>query len=118
MPRNLRAWASWNYMHESKDPRQPVSLTYHMNRLQSLKTTLPYFVSLNRRTPVAEEKIHKVIRYTHPKYTPRSLAAQKDLPSLNGVRRTFFCGSYFGYGFHEDAVRSALQAVFAFGVNL
>ena len=86
--------------------------------LQSLKTLQPYFVTLNRSTPLAEEKIQRTIRYTHPKYTPRSLATQAELPVLNGAKRTFFCGSYFGYGFHEDAVQSALEAVLPFGAAL
>ena len=119
MPRNQRAWASWNYLLEGESgPATPVSLTYHMNRLQNLKTRLPYFVTLNRKAPLAEERIYKVIHYMHPKYTLKSLGSQAGLPALNGKNRTFFCGSYFGYGFHEDAVKSAVDAVSVFGVTL
>jgi len=119
MPKNKRAWASWNYMFETPlQPDVPVSLTYHMNRLQSLKTEQQYFVSLNRHQAVPTEHVHKVIHYTHPKYTPQSLATQAALTGLNGLSRTFFCGSYFGYGFHEDAVKSAVDIAEMFGIVL
>jgi len=59
-----------------------------------------------------------VIHYTHPKYTPQSLATQSALTGLNGINRTFFCGSYFGYGFHEDAVKSAAAVAEMFGITL
>ncbi len=119
MPRRKKAWASWNYMLQDPiEAEAPISLTYHMNRLQRLDANQDYFVTLNRRQPFPEEKIHRIIHYTHPKYTLKSLAAQPRLPSLNGIKRTYFCGSYFGYGFHEDAVVSALRAVEPFGVGL
>jgi len=119
MPVNRRAWASWNYILETPlHPDTPVSLTYHMNRLQSLKTHKQYFVSLNRQTAIAEEHIHKIISYTHPKYTPQSLATQPALAGLNGSNRTYYCGSYFGYGFHEDAVKSAAAVAEMFGLAL
>lgn len=119
MPQSRRAWASWNYMLESPiHPDSPVSLTYDMNRLQSLNTEKNYFVSLNRQTSIPDEHIHKVIHYTHPKFTPKSLASQPQLPALNGANRTYYCGSYFGYGFHEDAVKSAAAVAARFGVTL
>ncbi len=119
MPKNPRAWASWNSTLEMPlYPEAPVSLTYHMNRLQSLNTVNPYFVTLNRHQAIPAEHVHKVIHYTHPKYTPQSLATQSALTGLNGINRTFFCGSYFGYGFHEDAVKSAAAVAEMFGITL
>lgn len=118
MPKNKKVWASWNYRIEKESStEQPVSLTYHMNRLQKLKTKRQYFVTLNRDIPIDESKIIQKIDYTHPNYTLKSMATQKDLDKLNNVNRTLFCGSYFGYGFHEDAVKSALQAVSHLGVR-
>lgn len=113
MPPRKRAWASWNYHREPRPETDaeeaPVSMTYYMNRLQNLKTETQFFVTLNRQAPIPESHILRELQYTHPMYTPASMNTQPDLPALNGQRNTWFCGSYFGYGFHEDAVRSALD---------
>lgn len=118
MPSSPKAWASWNYHRDSEAPSAPVSLSYHMNRLQSLKTRRQYFVSLNLSKLPERPKIIREIDYMHPVYTPAALRTQKELPGLNGRRRTYFCGSYFGYGFHEDAVKSGMQAAGVLGVTL
>lgn len=119
LPPLKRAWASWNYTREAgAGDAAPVSVTYWMNRLQGLKTQRHYCVSLNRRTPIAEDSIIARMKYRHPTYTFRSMATQLELPALNGRRNTWFCGSYFGYGFHEDAVRSAVEVGRRFGVTL
>lgn len=111
MPPNQRAWASWNYVEErGANGSRPVSVSYDMNRLQGLKTAKRYFVTLNRLKPIEKKFIIKEIDYTHPTYMFASLASQKELPKLNGIRNTYFCGSYFGYGFHEDAVRAGVEA--------
>jgi predicted NAD/FAD-binding protein len=118
MPPNHRAWASWNvFRGKDADASAPVTLTYHMNRLQQLRTSRPYLVTLNPYKPIADKTIITQFTYTHPVYTFDSLATQNDLPGLNGVRNTYFCGSYFGYGFHEDAARSGVQAAAALGGN-
>ena len=118
MPSNPNAWASWNIIRGiHSDNRSPVTLTYHMNRLQQLKTRNQYLVTLNPFRPIAKEKVLAQITYTHPVFTFESLRTQPELPDLNGVRNTFFCGSYFGYGFHEDAARSGVQAAAAMGVR-
>lgn len=118
MPSNPNAWASWNIIRGARSDRgSPVTLTYHMNRLQQLKTRNQYLVTLNPFRPIAEDKIIARMTYTHPVFTFGSLGTQPDLPGLNGVRNTFFCGSYFGYGFHEDAARSGVQAASAIGVR-
>lgn len=116
MPSNPKAWASWNVFRAKRSPdHAPVTLTYHMNRLQRLPTRTPYLVTLNPFRPIADEKIIAEMTYTHPIYTFESLGTQAELPTLNGVRHTFFCGSYFGYGFHEDAARSGVQVAAALG---
>jgi len=119
MPKEKGAWASWNYRVEKPhSASHPVTLTYHMNRLQSLKTTRQYFVTLNREKAIDPLKITKEIDYMHPKYSIESMATQAELPKLNGQNRSFFCGSYFSYGFHEDAVKAALAVVKHFGVSI
>jgi predicted NAD/FAD-binding protein len=124
MSPNRRVWSSWNYIRkrDSQTSTQiidrPVSVAYYMNRLQGLNTTLDYFVSLNEEDPIPEQNIIEEIVYTHPHYSFESLATQADLPNLNGQRNTYFCGSYFGYGFHEDAVRSGVAVGRAFGLEL
>jgi predicted NAD/FAD-binding protein len=119
MPTNRRAWASWNYRRQaSADGRAPVTLTYHMNRLQHLRTRKPYFVTLNPPRPIAAEATVARFEYHHPTYTFASMATQPELPRLNGARRTYFCGSYWGYGFHEDAVHAAVEVAAALGGRL
>jgi predicted NAD/FAD-binding protein len=119
MPPMRRVWSSWNYTRErGSDPAGPAALSYWMNRLQGLQTNTPLFVSLNRRTPFAADRVVMRTVYHHPTYSRETLAAQAELPALNGKRRTWFCGSYFGYGFHEDAVRSAVELVRGFGLDL
>jgi len=119
MPANRRSWASWNYI---KDPRasqtHPANVTYYMNRLQGLNTKGEYFVTLNDPQPILDRHIIKEIDYTHPCYTLASMKLQGELPNLNGQRNTYFCGSYFGYGFHEDAVRSSVDMAKHFNVEL
>lgn len=118
MPSRPNAWASWNVMRaDGSDDDAPVTLTYYMNRLQRLKTRNQYLVTLNPYKSVDKEKIITEIEYTHPVFTFDSLATQKELPRLNGKRNTVFCGSYFGYGFHEDGARSGVQAAAALGAN-
>jgi len=119
MPSNPRAWASWNYTREiGASPRAPVTLTYHMNRLQRLETRSPYFTTLNPNRDIEERHVVARLTYTHPMFSFASLATQPQLAQLNGLNRTAFCGSYFGYGFHEDAVRSATRVADAFGIAL
>ena len=119
MPPNRRAWASWNYTrYPRSDAASPVTVSYDMTRLQKLDTQTPYFVTLNPRVPITEEYVIKEIQYTHPQYSFDAFNSQKDLPLLNQQQNTFFCGSYFGYGFHEDGVKSALAVAEKFGVSL
>ena len=112
MPSTPRAWSCWNFRREAgKAADQPAYLTYSMNLLQGLTTKKQYLVTLNRPDDYDQSQVIARMVYHHPTYTVDSMATQSSLSTLNGVNRTFFCGSYFGYGFHEDAVRSSLQAV-------
>ena len=119
MPPLRRIWSSWNYTREQGgDPSGPATVTYYMNLLQGLQTQAPLFVSLNRHAPLQDDRVVMRTIYNHPTYSRQALEAQLELPTLNGQRHTWFCGSYFGYGFHEDAVRSGVQVAQSFGMDL
>lgn len=119
LPQLKQAWASWNFTRETGgDAEHPVYVTYYMNRLQGLAVDRDYCVTLNRREPFQAEQVIAAMDYHHPLYTDESMATQEELPQLNGQNRTYFCGSYFGYGFHEDAVRAGNEVGKAFGVSL
>jgi len=119
LPSNHRAWASWNYMRENeRESEFPVRVTYHMNRLQHLTTEKHYCVTLNPGKTIRREHIIRDLAYTHPLFTFEALKSQKELATLNGRRNTYFCGSYLGSGFHEDAVRSAVKVAERFGIEL
>jgi uncharacterized protein len=119
LPPSKRTWASWNYVRErSGTPGGKVSVSYYMNCLQGLHTRHDYCVSLNRSRPVIASSIVRELQYLHPAYSFESMDTQSELASLNGVRQTYFCGSYFGYGFHEDAVRSGVAVCKLLGVDL
>jgi len=117
MPTRRKAWASWNY-YKPKDANDRVSITYCMNRLQSLTATKDFCVTLNRSEAIDPDKVIKRMTYHHPVFDTRSFDAQKEHDRINGVRRTHYCGAYWGYGFHEDGVRSALAACKPLGVGL
>jgi predicted NAD/FAD-binding protein len=110
MPRSRRAWAAWNY-HLPDGPRHGATLTYNMNILQSLDAPRPFLVTLNRSDAIDERHVIRRIAYDHPLYTPAAVAAQARHHEINGVQRTWFCGAYWGFGFHEDGVVSALKAL-------
>lgn len=114
LPRRRRAWASWNFHLEDR-PAKRTTVTYHMNRLQSLRADREFCVTLNRTHAIDPESVIKVLRYDHPVYTPAGLAAQRRWHEVSGVRRTHYCGAYWGYGFHEDGVVSGLRVCAQFG---
>ena len=118
MPRSRDAWASWNYLlDDCQEPTKKVSLSYHMNRLQTLDERVDYVVTLNPSTPPREGTVLRRLSYTHPSYTPAAVATQDHLDSLNGQHRTFHVGAYQRYGFHEDGLWSAVRAVGHLGVR-
>ena len=110
LPRARRAWAAWNY-HVLPQAGAPVALTYNMNILQSLQSQHTFCVTLNHSAAIAPQKIIKRLVYDHPLFTPAAVAAQQRQHEINGVNRSYFCGAYWRYGFHEDGVVSALNAL-------
>jgi predicted NAD/FAD-binding protein len=114
LPRRPRAWASWNY-HVPRDGEQNVTVTYDLSRLQGLASPAPILLTLNHTGPIDEAKVIKRFSYTHPAYSRESIAAQREHAKLNGANRAYFCGAYWGYGFHEDGVNSALAVARCFG---
>ena len=117
LPRQRRAWASWNY-HRLHEEQAHVTITYNMNMLQSLRAPETFCVTLNRTAMIDPDKVIQKMTYHHPVYTAAGVAAQKRHREINGVNRTHFCGAYWGYGFHEDGVNSALAVCQYFGKGL
>jgi predicted NAD/FAD-binding protein len=117
LPRRERAWASWNY-HLLEEQRGRTTVTYHLNRLQSLDADQQYCVTLNLADRIDPAQILRRIEYAHPVYTPQGIRAQARVGEISGLRRTHFAGAYWGWGFHEDGVNSALRVAQAFGVTL
>jgi predicted NAD/FAD-binding protein len=109
MPKTKRAWSSWNYSMEEKNGKLYASTIYWMNSLQNISDKRNYFVSLNDPGNIDEKKILKVIEYEHPLFDLHTSKAQPELPKLNEKGPVYFCGSYFRYGFHEDALWSAVR---------
>ncbi len=118
MPRRRGAWSSWNYVGRRGDASgrgRALCVTYWMNRLQGLPAERPLFVTLN---PVRPPRAGTLIRseiYDHPLFDAAAIAAQRELWSLQGVRRTWFCGAHFGAGFHEDGLQAGLAVAEALG---
>jgi predicted NAD/FAD-binding protein len=117
MPRNRRAWASWNYKRLHPDADR-ATLTYWVNSLQGIASETPVLVTLNQDDAIEPGKVIARMDYEHPVLGPATCAAQRRHGEINGMRRTWFCGAYWGHGFHEDGVRSAVEACSALGVVL
>ncbi|MCA9792835.1 MAG: amine oxidase, partial [Candidatus Eremiobacteraeota bacterium] len=117
MPPLARVWSSWNYVRD-RNSSQQVTVSYWMNRLQGLKTQQDYFVTLNSRQPLREEAVVANFEYWHPQFDLAAAATQARLPELNKHPQLSFCGSYFGYGFHEDAFASGVAVAEKFGCRL
>ncbi len=116
LPKRKLAWSSWNYL-LNENSKDVVTLTYNMNILQTLKSKKTYCVTLNNYDLIDQKKIMKEIIYHHPFYNSSSVDAQNKKNLICGHNRTFFCGAYWGYGFHEDGVNSALNVCKKFGIN-
>jgi uncharacterized protein len=117
LPRRRRAWASWNY-HLLAEPKRASTVTYHMNRLQSLRAEREFCVTLNRTEVIDPARVIRTIPYAHPVYTVAGVRAQARVDEITGRSRTHFCGAYWGSGFHEDGVVSALRVGERFGARL
>jgi len=105
MPQKKRAWSSWNSISDGKR----TCITYWLNKLQNLKTPKNYFLTLNPIHNVQDNLIIKKINFTHPYLNNKSFEMQNRLKDLQGIKRVWFSGSYFGYGFHEDGLKSSLE---------
>jgi predicted NAD/FAD-binding protein len=108
MPKQRAAWASWNYMGSRAAPQEKACVTYWMNRLQNLKTKTPLLVTLNPPQSPRAGTLHQSEVYEHPIFDAKAIEAQQHLWRLQGERNTWFCGAYFGYGFHEDGLQAGL----------
>ncbi len=107
MPKNKLAWSSWNSI--SKENLSETCVTYWLNNLQNLKCDDNYFLTLNPIQKIETNKIITKVNFTHPYFNTQTAKLQKELFSLQGKKRTWFCGSYFGYGFHEDGLKSSIE---------
>tara|TARA_Y100000385_G_scaffold272011_1_gene312458 strand:+ start:2642 stop:3901 length:1260 start_codon:yes stop_codon:yes gene_type:complete len=116
LPKRKNAWSSWNYLLNKDD--DTVTLTYNMNILQSLNASKTYCVTINDCDLVDKDKIIKKINYEHPLFTKDTIESQNNKNLINGVNNTYFCGAYWGNGFHEDGVNSALDVCKKFGMEL
>lgn len=109
MPKVRKAWSAWNYCVQPVNGELTASTTYDMNILQSVSDKENYFVSINEPGFINPEKVHRIIDYEHPVFTPKTAKAQKELWRLNEEGPVYYCGSYFRFGFHEDALTSAVD---------
>lgn len=117
LPKKKLAWAGWNY-HKMPDSPNGTSVTYNMNILQGIESESTFCVSLNMTDKIDPTKIIKTFIYSHPVFSGNAIEAQKRLGEINGANRTYFCGAYWGSGFHEDGVNSALNVCRYFGKGL
>lgn len=116
MPKRKSVWSSWNYVAEKQaDASDTLCVTYWMNMLQSLDPAVPLFVTLNPCRPIDPSKIIKTFHYEHPLFDVAAIRAQRRIWQLQGRRNTWFCGAYFGSGFHEDGLQAGLAVAEALG---
>lgn len=119
MPKRKGAWASWNFLRWPRDasPVNDVAVTYWMNPLQGIPDEHPLFVSLNPPFAPEPELTFGRYEYDHPQYDAAAFMAQKQLSDIQGMNRTWFCGAWHGYGFHEDGLRSAISVAEQLGAS-
>jgi len=116
LPRRRSDWAAWNFF-TPKEERAHATVSYCMNVLQSLQSTEGIVVTLNATRPIAQDRILKSLTYSHPQFTPEAVAAQARRGEIQGKQRTWFTGAYWGYGFHEDGLRSAVEVARGLGIR-
>jgi len=112
LPQRQLAWAAWNYERAASADREQASVCLHylINRLQPLPWQRPVIVSLNPARTIDEREVHRRIEYDHPVFDQAAIEAQQRVGDLQGQRRTWFCGAWCGYGFHEDGLRAGFEA--------
>ena len=108
MPSNKKAWSSWNSSINT-DNLSECSITYWLNKLQNLKIDKNIFLTLNPYFEIDNDMIVKKVEFTHPYYNQEALSSQKNLSTIQNKKNILFCGSYFGYGFHEDGIKSSID---------
>ena len=111
--KNRKAWSSWNSS-VNKYNTSETSITYWLNLLQNLKTNKNIFLSLNPFLKIDPKKIISKVKFTHPYYDKEALENQNRLKNIQNKKNLLFCGSYFGYGFHEDGIKSSLEMIKSF----
>ncbi|WP_343564011.1 NAD(P)/FAD-dependent oxidoreductase [Kiloniella sp. b19] len=117
MPKRRKAWCSWNYLHDRRAGQDNLCVTYWMNSLQRIPARQDYFVTLNPDQMPEEGSIVRSFLYDHPLFNMSANRAQKDLWSIQGQNGLWFCGSYLGYGFHEDGLQSGLAVAEVLGAT-
>jgi uncharacterized protein len=118
LPRRRAVRAAWNY-HLLSQPKPLPTVTYYMNHLQRIDSSTDFCVTLNHSEAINPSKIIRTISYSHPVYTPEAVSAQREHHAISRFEnRTHYCGAYWGWGFHEDGVLSAVRACAPFGVTL
>ncbi|QDU92507.1 NAD(P)/FAD-dependent oxidoreductase [Lignipirellula cremea] len=117
LPSRRRAWASWNYRVSQGETRS-AAVTYDLSRLQNHDSPTPILLTLNPAEDIDAARVLRTFSYHHPAYSRDSIAAQQRFGQISGQNRTHFCGAYWGYGFHEDGVNSALAVAQHFGIDL
>ena len=110
MPKNKKAWSSWNSITDSNNLENN-SVTYWLNLLQNLKINKNIFLTLNPFLKLSEDKIYKKLYFTHPYYDKNTLENQNQLHTIQNKKIILYCGSYFGYGFHEDGIKSSIDLI-------
>lgn len=115
MPKRKSCWASWNY---HGDGKENVAITYWMNSLQNIDMRYPLFVTLNPLEPIKPDNVFNIHSFTHPVFTTESIAAQQEIPKIQGKRKLWFCGAYQRNGFHEDGLWSAMRVVQMMGLSI
>jgi predicted NAD/FAD-binding protein len=110
MPKNKKAWCSWNSSMSIKNIEK-TSVTYWLNRLQNLKIGRNIFLTINPFREIPADKIFKKVTFTHPYYDTEALSNQSNLHKIQNIKNILFCGSYFGYGFHEDGIKSSIEVL-------
>lgn len=115
MPKSRRAWSAWNYLSDQSSDESEISVTYWMNKLQPLKTSKDIFVTLNPTREPKDGLILGSYLYDHPAFDMRSIQAQPAFWNIQGVNKTWYCGAWLGYGFHEDGLQSGLAVAESLG---
>ena len=115
MPKNTKTWSSWNFI-KKKENNNNFTLTYWMNNLQKLKTNKNYFVTIN--PDKIPQNLYNETIFEHPIFNLQTIASQTKIKNIQGIKNTFYCGSYQGYGFHEDGIQSAAYIAKILGVDI